>query len=143
MDEDKPVINEALARLHGTATAYAVAVNAAIAEQLNGKHPYPLAGGALYRLGADTVAFHEAVLALCVTGWVSCSAPLLRTLLDLLLSTAIVVERHDEAEIRGFRCTHFFLKAMLSRGDSDGQEMGVREQFPHLKVPDTFGEVTA
>ncbi len=119
MDQDNPIIDEDRVRLHGNAGGYAVAVNAAIAEQLDGKHPYPAAGGALWRLGADTVAFHQAVLALCDTGWASCSAPILRTLLDLLISTAIIVERKDEAEIRGFRCTHFFLKAALSDSSID------------------------
>lgn len=102
-------------------------MNATIAAQLDGKHPYPLAGGALHRLGADTVAFHEAVLALCATGWASCSAPLLRTLLDLLLSTAVIVERRDEAEMRGFRCTHYFLKAMLSEGDDEVRQSNRRQ----------------
>lgn len=110
-----------MARLHGEASEFAVTVNAAIARNLKGTHPYPLAGGALHRLGADTVTFHEAVLALCATGWVACSAPLLRTLLDLLLSTAIITERADQAEMRGFRCTHYFLKAMLSEGDAESQ----------------------
>ena len=114
-------VDAALARLHGEASEFAVAVNAAVARQLDGTHPYPLAGGALLRLGADTVAFHEAILALCATGWVGCSAPLLRTLLDLLLSTAIIAERSDQTEIRGFRCTHYFLKAMLSEGDAESQ----------------------
>lgn len=118
MSGDEVDIDESLVRLHGEASQYSVEVNAAIAAQLNGRHPYPLAGGALYRLGAATVAFHQAVHVLCVTGWVFCSAPLLRTLLDLLLSTLIIVERADEAELRGFRCTHFFLRAMLSRSDS-------------------------
>ena len=120
-------VDATLARLHSNASEYAVAVNAAVAVQLDGKHPFPLAGGALYRLGADTVAFHEAVLALCATGWVSCSAPLLRTLLDLLLSAAIIVERANEAEMWGFRCTHYFLKAMLSEGDSEAQQRHRRQ----------------
>jgi len=120
-------VDATLARLHSNASEYAVAVNAAVAVQLDGKHPFPLAGGALYRLGADTVAFHEAVLALCATGWVSCSAPLLRTLLDLLLSTAIIVERANEAEMRGFRCTHYCLKAMLSEGDGEAQQRHRRQ----------------
>lgn len=97
-------------------------MNAGVVRQFNGQHPYPLAGGALHRLGADSVAFHEAILALCATGWVACSAPLLRTLLDLLLSTAIIAERADQAEMRGFRCTHYFLKAMLSEGDAESRQ---------------------
>lgn len=115
-------VDATLARLHGEASEFAVAVNAAVAQHINGIHPYPLAGGALHRLGADTVAFHEAVLALCATGWVACSAPLLRTLLDLLLSTAIITEGGDKAEMRGFRCTHYFLKATLAEGDTDSQQ---------------------
>ena len=119
MDQDEPIIDQTLERLHQAASECSVAVNAAVAETLSGKHPYPLAGGALYRLGADTLAFHQADLALCVTEWVSCSAPLLRTLLDLLLSTLIIVERREEAEMRGFRCTHYFLKATVSRNPDD------------------------
>ena len=121
IERAKPLIDEELVRLHDAASAYAVAVNAAIVEQFNDKHPYPLAGGALYRLEADTIAFHEALLALCATGWVSCSAPILRTLLDLSLSTAIIVEHGDEAEIRGFRYTHFFLKATFRSTDANDE----------------------
>ena len=121
MDKEMPYIDDNLARLHEAASEYAVAVNSAITERFKGAHPYPLAGGALYRLQADTLSFHEAVFALCVTGYVSCCAPLLRTQLDLLLSTAIIVHRREEAEIRGFRCTHFFLKATFVRNDTDAQ----------------------
>lgn len=119
MDQDKPNIDEHLLRLHDGASQYAVAVNAAVAEKFGGRHPFPLAGGALYRIGADAVAFHEAVLALCATGWVSCTAPLLRSLMDLLLSTSIIAEIPDEAELRGFRYSHFFLKSMLLQDDGD------------------------
>ena len=106
-------------QLHGAATKYSVGVNATIAGQLKDRHPFPCAGGALYRLGADTVAFHQVVRVLCATGWASYSAPILRTMLDLALSTAIIIECPDEAEIRGFRYTGFFLKAMLLRDDGD------------------------
>jgi len=122
MNEQEPdLVDRSLVRVHSAAVQFAVAVNEAVSRQFDGIHPYPLAGGALHRLGADMVAFHEAILALCATGWVACSAPLLRTLLDLLLSTAIITERADEAEMRGFRCTHYFLKAMLSDGDAQAQ----------------------
>lgn len=127
-------VSAALAELHHNASRYAVAVNAAIAEKLNGKHPFPLAGGALYRLGADTVAFHEAVLALCATGWVSCSAPLLRTLLDLLLSTAIIVKHADQAEMRGFRCAHYWRKAVLSEGDSETQKKNRQQIYSGIAL---------
>jgi hypothetical protein len=54
----------------------------------------------------------------------------LRTQLDLLLSTAIVVNRREEAEIRGFRCTHYFLKATLVRNDTDPElKKHVRQQI--------------
>jgi hypothetical protein len=119
MEEDKLHIDKRLMRLHDAATKYSGSVNAAVAEQLKGSHPSPCAGGALYRLGAETLTFHQAVLVLCATGWASCSAPILRTMLDLSLSTAIIVECPEEAELRGFRCTGFFLKAMLSRDDGD------------------------
>jgi hypothetical protein len=114
-------VDWSLVQLHAAASEFAVTVNVSVAQQFDGIHPYPLAGGALHRLGADMVAFHEAVLALCATSWVACSAPLLRTLFDLLLSTAIIVERADQAEMRGFRCTHYFLKAMLSEGNAGAQ----------------------
>lgn len=126
--QESDPVDPSLARLHGAATEFAVAVNEAVARQFDGIHPYPLAGGALHRLGADTVAFHEVVLALCATGWVACSAPTLRTLLDLLLSTAIIAERAHEAEMRGFRFTHYFLKAMLTEGDAEARR-GNRQQI--------------
>src|SRR3954467_7232818 len=113
VDPEMPMLDSVLVGLHDAAAEYAVGVNQAISTQVK-NHLYPVAAGALYRIGADTVAFHMAVFTLCADGRVSCSAPLLRTLLDLLLSTAIIVERHDEADLRGFRYTHFFLKTMCS-----------------------------
>lgn len=121
-------MDTALTRLHRDAIAFSVAVNEAIPRRFDGIHPHPMAGGALHRLGADTIAFHEAVLALCATGWVACCAPLLRSLLDLLLSTAIITERPEQAELRGFRCTHYFLKAMLAEGDAEAQRIN-RQQI--------------
>jgi len=37
----------------------------------------------------------------------------------VLLSTAIITEDGNQAEMRGFRCTHYFLKAMLSEEDTE------------------------
>ncbi len=115
------MIAAVLKELHERTSSYSVAVNAAVAAELDEKHPSPLAGGALYRLSGDTLAFHRSVLAMCNKGWAGCSAPLLRTLLDLLVSTLIVVEQRDEAEIRGFRCTHFFLKVGLVGQSEDAE----------------------
>lgn len=119
MQEAKFHIDKRLMQLHGAAIKYSIGVNATIAEQLKGRHPFPCAAGALYRLGAEMVAFHQVVRVLYATGWASYSAPILRTMLDLALSTAIIIECPDEAELRGFRYTGFFLKAMLLRDDSD------------------------
>ncbi|MBI3843255.1 MAG: hypothetical protein HY292_01325 [Planctomycetes bacterium] len=113
--------DEVVRRLHVNASKYSVTVNAAVAEESNGKHLHPLAAGALYRLGAETVGFHESVRVLCEEGRAAYSAPLLRTLLDLLLSTLIVVEKPEEADLRGFRYTYFFLKAMHSRHADDAK----------------------
>jgi hypothetical protein len=43
------------------------------------------------------------------------------------LSAAIVTERPEQAELRGFRCTHYLLKAMLTEGDAAAQRANRRQ----------------
>lgn len=104
----------AILRLHAEAQEYASAVNSSIAAADGRISPHPLSGGALYALTADLFGMHNAVLSLCADGWAFTAVPLLRSMMDLLLSAAVIMEQEQDAEFRGFKYTHFFLKAELN-----------------------------
>ena len=103
----------AILRLHADVQEYASAVNGSIAAAHGGVSPHPLSGGALYALTADLFGMHRAILSLCEDGWAFAAVALLRSMMDLLLSAAVITEREPEAEYRGFKYTNFFLKAQL------------------------------
>ena len=103
----------AILRLHADAQKYASAVNGSIAAAHGGVSPHPLSGGSLYALTADLFGMHRAILSLCEDGWAFAAVALLRSMMDLLLSAAVITEREPEAEYRGFKYTYFFLKARL------------------------------
>jgi len=92
---------------------YAAIVNSLISSAHGGVSPYPLCGGALFALTADVFGIHRAVLTLCEDGWAFAAVPLLRTMIDLLINSAVITEQAPEAEYRGFKYTHFFLKGQL------------------------------
>jgi hypothetical protein len=100
-------------QLHRDVQEYAKVVNSSIASAHGGVSPYPLSGGALYALTADLFGIHRAILTLCEDGWAFATVPLLRTMIDFLMSAAVIAEQKTEAEYRGFKYTHFFLKARL------------------------------
>ncbi|MGD0022457.1 MAG: hypothetical protein ABSC54_09160 [Smithellaceae bacterium] len=100
-------------QLHRDVQGYAKVVNSSIASAHGGVSPHPLSGGALYALTADLFGIHRAVLPLCEDGWAFATVPLLRTMIDFLMNAAVITEQNPEAEYRGFKYTHFFLKAQL------------------------------
>lgn len=104
----------AIIRLHADAQGYASAVNASIAAAHGGVSPHPLSGGALYALTADLFGMHRAVFSLCEDGWAFAAVAVLRSMMDLLLSAAVITEQEPDAEYRGFKYTYFFLKAELN-----------------------------
>lgn len=104
----------AILRLHADAQEYASAVNSSIATAHGGVSPHPLSGGALYALTSDLFGMHRAVLSLCEDGWAFTAVPLLRSMMDLLLSAAVITEQEQDAEYRGFKYTYFSLKAELN-----------------------------
>ena len=102
------------AQLHADVQEYAVAVNASVAIVHEGVSPIPLSGAALFAITADLLAMHRAVLCLCHGGWAFTSVTVLRSMIDLFLSAFVIVEVPSEAEYRGFKYTHFFLKSQRS-----------------------------
>ena len=100
-------------QLHSDVQEYAAVVNSSIASAYGGISPHPLSSGALCALTADLFGIHRAVLTLCGDGWAFAAVPLLRTMIDFLMSAAVITEQKPEAEYRGFKYTHFFLKAQL------------------------------
>lgn len=101
-------------RLHADAQEYASAVNAAIAVAHGGASSHPLSAGALYALSADAFGMHRATLSLCEDGWAYAAVVVLRSMMDLQMSAAVITETEPEAEFRGFKYTHFCFKAMLA-----------------------------
>jgi hypothetical protein len=104
-------------QLHANVQEYASAVNSAIAVAHGGISPHPLSGGALYSLTADLFGMHRAVLSVCEDGWAFTAVVLLRSMMDLLLSVVVIAESEPEAEYRGFKYTHFFMKAQMNNPD--------------------------
>jgi len=104
------VADNAIVRFHADVQEYASVVNASIATAHGGVSPYPLSASALYALTADLFSLHRAVLSVCQDGWAFTAVVLLRSMLDLLLNAAVIVEAEPEAEYRGFKYMHFFLK---------------------------------
>jgi len=89
----------------------------------------PLSGGALRSIRTDQLAFHRAVLTLCSGGWAFAAAPVLRTMLDLIISVAVITENREESEFRGFKYSHKFFQAY--KGDkafSEEQRLQMRRQ---------------
>jgi hypothetical protein len=105
-------------------------VNSSIASAHGGVSSYPLSGGALYALSADLFSVHRAVLSLCEDGWAFVAVPLLRTMIDFLMNAAVITEQKPEAEYRGFKYTHFFLKAQLKETRLSAEvRAGLRRQL--------------
>lgn len=70
---------------------------------------YPLAGTALFSLGADTLALHRAIRALCEAGWAFCCPLLLRAQMDDIVNLfAITVPTHDP-EYMAFKYFYSYL----------------------------------
>lgn len=117
-------------RLHTDAQAYASAVNASIAVAHGGVSPRPLSNAALYALSADLFGMHRATLSLCTDGWAFAAVVVLRSMIDILMSAAVVTETELEAEYRGFKYVYFFCKAQLiDPGLSIEERSTVRRQI--------------
>jgi hypothetical protein len=102
-------------RLHADAQDYVDRVNRSIAEANDDISRHPLSGGALYTLTADLLGMQRAVLSLCEDGWAFAAVVLLRSMMDMGITAAVITEKVPEAEYRGFKYTHFFLKAELKK----------------------------
>lgn len=107
-------VSRGISQLHADAQEYASQVNCSIAEANGGILRHPLSGGALFALTADLFGLHRAVLSLCQDGWTFTTVALLRSTIDLAISAAVITERESDAEFRGFKYTHFFMKGQLS-----------------------------
>src|SRR6266704_565603 len=108
------VAEPALVRLHAAVVEYAVRVNATVAQAHEVSPGHPLSGGALFSIRADYLGLHRCVMTLCTDGWAFAAVPILRTMMELMISTAVIVADPAEAEYRGFKYTHAFLKANLN-----------------------------
>lgn len=108
------VANTNLVALHKATDDFGLQVADVLVRENGPGERYPYAGGAFKSIAADQLALHRAVISLCSDGWTFAAAPVLRTMHDLLISAAIIAEVEPEAEYRGFKYTHTFLKDNLN-----------------------------
>ena len=132
-----------LVELHAAANEYCACINSDIAKANEADKRFPLSGGALFSIRADQFALHRTIMTLCTEGWAFAGSPLLRTMLELMLSTAIIVSSHEETEYLGFKYTHVFLKANLNNEQLPAaQRKRIREQVDEgiALLPSAFQE---
>jgi len=119
-----------LVALHKATDDFGLRVAEVLVRENGPGERYPYAGGAFNSIAADQLALHRSVISLCSDGWTFATAPLLRTMHDLLISAAIIAEVEPEAEYRGFKYTHTFLKDNLSNmAFAPEQRTRIREQI--------------
>ena len=100
------VFSQQAEEMHTVCEDYCFAANEQIS---NRPSKYPLAGTALFSLGADTLALHRAIRALCEAGWAFCCPLLLRAQMDNIINLfAITVPAHDP-EYMAFKYFYSYL----------------------------------
>jgi hypothetical protein len=119
----------AVVAVHQAVVDYAVVVDKVVTAAHESRKTPTLAGGALFNLRADQVSLHRAILSLCEAGWAVGAGPILRTMLDILINVAVITEKRDQSEFRGFRYTYGIFKSQLnSPAYTDAQRKYFREQ---------------
>lgn len=78
-----------------------IAYGAELQNTSNKRQVPPITRGALERLHESTITYHRAVLCLAENGWAQNSNPLLRTMIELIINSAVITEK--DFEIRSFR----------------------------------------
>jgi hypothetical protein len=131
--EDHPNYLQAMPQvlaIHQEAADFAVFVNEEIATANGGVLRYPLCGTALYSTAADQLSLHRAIRDLCDHGWAAETLVLVRTMLDIYLSVLVLVERESEADFRGVKYTHGFLKAIyINKNSTPAERANAKEQI--------------
>lgn len=118
-----------IVNIHTEVQDYASAVNQSIVYNKSDLSSYPLGGGALFALTANLFGMHRAIYSLCRDGWAFSAGVLLRSMLDMLINVAVIVEKKTEVEYRGFKYMHFFLKRMMTENISSKDRSTYREQI--------------
>ncbi len=119
-----------LVKMHEDVVEYGVVIHTTIMAVHEQRGERALSGGALSSIRADLLGLHRSVAALCSDGWAFAATPILRTMIELMLSTAVIVEDVKQAEYRGFKYTHQFLKANLNNAQfPEDQRRFMRSQI--------------
>ena len=74
----------------------------------------PLLHGALLSMTSDMLCLHRSVWCLCNGGWAFATPVLLRTMMDLIISTLAVTHREEDREYMGFKYMYGFQKEGLA-----------------------------
>jgi hypothetical protein len=92
-----------LAKLHDLVIGYGVHIQTIAAEQYQKTANGPLSHMALSHLHRIAIVNHRAVRALCEAGWTPTTPTMIRTLLDILVSTYAVASEPENSEYMGFK----------------------------------------
>lgn len=93
-------------KLHTICEDFCFAANEQIAERPSS---HPLAGTALFSLGADTLALHRAVRSLCEAGWAFCCPLLLRAQMDGIVNLFAITVPPKSSEYMAFKYFYSYL----------------------------------
>lgn len=88
--------------VHTAALEYTVRIQTAASKKAEGETTNLVARAAISSLMHDMACLHQAIMALCATGW-ACAAPvLLRSMLEGAMSIAVIVDS-DRPDVTGFK----------------------------------------
>ncbi len=111
--EFPPEIKEAI-RLHATVRSYAIDANTESADKFNSQST-PMARSALSVLSHDCLTVHHAIVMLCMSGWSSPAAVLVRTQMDILIST-MAITQHEKSELMAYKYLYLSFRQAIRDG---------------------------
>lgn len=105
---------EDLAKLHNVIIHYGVQIQKASLAQYEKTGNGPLSHMALSHLHRTAIVNHRATRSLCEAGWTPTTPTMIRTLLDILVSTYAVGSKPENSEYMGFKyLAHSFIEAIV------------------------------
>lgn len=134
-------IADDLAMLHDVIIGYAVRIQTAAAAKQEKTAEGPVSHAALFTLHRVAIVMHRSIRSLCETGWTQVTPTLIRTLMDLLASSYVIVSKFEDSEYMAFKFMCSYLIQTIGDPDtSDELRKHDREQLDkmrqQLKGPD-------
>src|SRR2546426_8406574 len=114
-------------RVHDAVLEYAIRVQEAVARRTEQRTTNLVAAAALQTLAHETICLHRAIRDLCVAGWAFGAPILLRSMLEAMLSTVVIVN-NNRPDVAAFKYFYAYTKEDLSDPSVDTQLAHVQTQ---------------